>query len=122
MMQQREIMTRLQEIVGELSEQDRQALLAFAEFLSARTARPTARNPSAPEHRPGPPGESVVAAMKRLSTQYPMLDKAKLLGVATGLMGEHVMRGRPADEVIVELEALFDKQYQNLCQEESRES
>jgi len=123
MMRQREIIARLQEIAGALSREDGQTLLAFAEFLAARAdERPTPVPLTPPAPGPGPEGESVVAAMKRLSAQYPMLDKAKLLDAASRLMGEHVLRGRKAPEVIVDLEKLFDSHYQALLQGEHRDS
>jgi len=51
-----------------------------------------------------------------------MLDKAKLLDAASRLMGEHVLRGRKAPEVITDLEKLFDSHYQALLQKEHRDS
>lgn len=123
MMRQREIMARLREIAGALSREDGQTLLAFAEFLAARAeARHPPLHLTRPTPGPGPEGESVVAAMKRLSAQYPMLDKARLLDAASRLMGEHVLRGRKASEVIADLEKLFDSHYQALLQGEHRDS
>lgn len=113
----------MQKVASALSREDGEALLAFAEFLSARAEQHRiSAVPSAPKPGPGPKGESVVAAMKRLSAHYPMLDKAKLLDTASRLMGEHVLRGRPAAEVIAELEALFGQHYQTLLQEGQRDS
>jgi hypothetical protein len=117
MMRHREMMTRLEEIMRALSRDDRQSLLAFAEFLSARAPRRTEiAAPVVPMSRPE--GETVVAAIKRLSAQYPMLDKAKLLDAASRLMGEHVLRRRKADEVITELQKVFESHYQDLMQGE----
>jgi len=122
MMRQREILARLQEIAGALPREDGQTLLAFAEFLVARNAEGQTPAPlPPPKPGPGPEGESVVAAMKRLSAQYPMLDKAKLLDAASRLMGEHVLRGRKAPEVVADLEKLFDNHYQTLLQGEHRD-
>ncbi len=93
-----------------LDEARRQTLLEFAEFLRSRESKPAA--PAAqelppPSVEPAPPGESVVAAIRRLSRGYPMLDKAAILNDASALMAQHVMQGRPREEVIGELEALF---------------
>ena len=104
---------RLCRIFDALSVTDRDTLLAFAEFLQAR-AQPVP-SPSLEIHpHPRPAGESVVAAIKRLSATYPMLDKARMLNETSSLMAQHVMSGRPAAEVIDELEALFKQHYQEL--------
>jgi len=50
------------------------------------------------------------------------LDKAKLLDAASRLMGEHVLRGRKAEEVIAELQKVFESHYQDLMQGEHRVS
>jgi hypothetical protein len=111
-MRQRAIMTRLAETMEALSSEDRQSLLAFAEFLSARAAglRTVIAAPVPSSCR----GEETVgAAIKRLSAQYPMLDKGKLLNVSSRLMSEHVLHGRKTDEVIAELQQVFEKHYQD---------
>ena len=113
MMRQNGIMARLQEIAGALSREDQQALLAFAEFLGARAERSNIMIPM-----PRTDEETVVAAIKRLSAQYPMLDEAKLLDPTSQLMSEYILRGRKAAEVIADLEKLFDAQYQTLSQRE----
>ena len=43
-----------------------------------------------------------------------MLDKAELLNETSVLMTQHIMQGRPADEVIDELEHVFLNHYQKL--------
>lgn len=86
------------------------ALLEFAEFLEAKSQReaPTVLVPLA---IPRASEESVVKAIKRLSATYPMLDKGRLFNETSTLMTQHVMQGRPAPEVIDELEALFKRFY-----------
>ena len=119
MMRQNGIMARLQEIAGALSREDQQALLAFAEFLGARAERSNIMiPPPVPKTMPRTDEETVVAAIKRLSAQYPMLDEAKLLDPTSQLMSEYILRGRKAAEVIADLEKLFDAQYQTLSQRE----
>jgi hypothetical protein len=54
----------------------------------------------------------VVAAIKRLSQTYFMLDKTRMLGHTSGLMTQHIMAGREAREVIDELEAIFRREYE----------
>lgn len=123
MTQSTEIMVRFREIAETLSGEDQQSLLAFAEFLSSRSAQRRVCVPAPiPGPAPGPAGETVVAAMKRLSAQYPMLDKAKLLDGASQLMAEHVLRGRGATDVVARLEELFTGQYQKFLQGERRDS
>ena len=58
--------------------------------------------------------ERVVAAVKRLSKTYFMLDKSKMLGATSDLVTQHIMQGREASDVIDELEQVFIDQYQRL--------
>nr|WP_242467262.1 Crp/Fnr family transcriptional regulator [Ectothiorhodospira shaposhnikovii] len=106
---------RLRGLYRGLSAADRDTLLAFAEFLAGRAAAAPISIP-APEPIPRPEEESVIRAMKRLSATYPMLDKARLLNETSQLMTQHVMQGRAAVEVIDELEAVFARHYQRLCE------
>ncbi len=115
--------TRLLELFEALAPAERDSLLAFAEFLQTR--RSAIGNPGAvavqaakkverpkPLDIPRPETESVVAALKRLTTTYPMLDKSKLLNDTSGLVTQHIMQGRPQVEVVDELEAIFSRHYQ----------
>ncbi len=109
---------RLRALFSSLSDADRQTLLAFAEFLAARDTH-TSDAPlelPLPQITPRPAQESVVAAIKRLSTSYAMLDKAKMLNETAGLMGQHIMQGREAADIIDELETIFAKHYDIFCQ------
>lgn len=106
---------RLLALFGKLAAGDRTSLLAFAEFLASRGEGQqdvVAGGPQAPVDMPRPDKESVVSAMRRLSTAYPMLDKSIILHEAAGLMAAHTLQGRPAVEVIDELEGLFERAYQ----------
>jgi hypothetical protein len=101
---------------------NRDSLLAFAEFLSARQAEAgseaTARAaPMSPAPAPRPADESVVAAIKRLRRGYPMLDSGTMLQETSALMAAHVLQGRNAEAVIDDLEALFATRYRALCAE-----
>ncbi|MES9852133.1 MAG: hypothetical protein ABW170_09910 [Candidatus Thiodiazotropha sp. L084R] len=101
----------------QLAPKDRATLMAFAEFLSGRqeigdiVEDETA--PLEPKLMERPAKESVVKAIKRLSASYFMLERDKLLDETSSLMMSHIMQGRDALEVIEELEALFDKHYQD---------
>ncbi len=100
-----------------LDEQGRQSLLDYAAFLLQRHAAP-ASEPGVPEPEllPRPEGESVVKAIKRLSSSYFMLDRSSIFHQTSALMSEHILQGRPADEVIDDLEQLFAREYQKLTE------
>lgn len=85
----------------------RQSLLDFARFLL--TQQPQAESVFHPPTQvpPGPPDETVVAALRRLRLAYQGLDTDSLLTRASALMGEHLMQGRDAGSVIADLERLF---------------
>lgn len=51
--------------------------------------------------------ESVVAAVRRLNRAHPGLNRRKLLNPVGALLQAHMIDGRPADETIAELEALY---------------
>ena len=95
-----------------LGEREQEMLLAFAEFLRERGVPAPDEPPPVPEPIPRPPEETVVAALKRLARTYPMLDKAEMLNEASALVAQHVLHGRPAAEVIDELERLFRTRYE----------
>jgi hypothetical protein len=98
-----------------LAPAERETLLAFAEFLLTRSTEAQASKPvPEPEDIPRPQKETVVAAIKRLSATYPMLDKPELLNETSVLMTQHVMQGRDIVQVIDELEALFRRFYEEL--------
>jgi len=105
-----------------LSPADQAAVLSFAEFLLSRAATAKAvpavavEIPPEPELGPRPQDEKVVAAIKRLSKAYYMLDKSKMLGVTSDLMTQHVLQGREAVAVIDELEQVFAEHYRQLKQ------
>ena len=74
-----------------------------------------------PVNLPRPENESVVAAIRRLSKSYRMLDKSDMLHETSDLMSSHVLKGRPAEEVIDELEVLFLRHYEKKKQADSGE-
>lgn len=106
---------RLLELFGQLSAREREFALSVLEFLAGRDGESAqSQEPPAPEPIPRPEQETVVAAIRRLSASYPMLDKSLILHEASSLMGAHIMQGRPAPEVIDDLEALFRGRYERL--------
>ena len=105
-----------------LREDEQATLLRFAEFLVASQQRDEVPSPPAASFPvPGdiqrPEEESVIMAIKRLTTTYPMINKDKLLHQTSELMAGHVMQGRAAGDVIDELEQLFAEHYQQLRNE-----
>jgi len=108
-----------------LSAVDQSAVISFAEFLSSRNGSlpltvPGFSEPAPPveipepESIPRPEDEKVVAAVKRLSKTYFMLDKKKMLGETSDLVTQHIIQRRDVVEVIDELEAVFSREYQLL--------
>ncbi|MEW5770395.1 MAG: hypothetical protein AB1831_08525 [Pseudomonadota bacterium] len=89
-----------------------QGLLDYAEFLLGRAPGDTPALPVQPLAIPRPERESVVKAIKRLRETYPMIDRAKILHEASGLMTQHLVHGKSAPEVIDELELLFRRHYE----------
>jgi len=104
---------QLVKLYRSLDPDDQNTLLAFGEFLALRSAANAQedRSPLEPERIPRPRQESVVGAIKRLSRSYFMLDRSRMLNDTSSLMGAHVLQGRPATEVIDELEDLFARHY-----------
>ena len=92
-----------------------QQLLDFAEFLVEKSPQGTVDASEAAEQPlaiPRPDNESVIAAIKRLSKSYSMINKDDILHETSDLMTSHVLKGRPAEEVIDELEILFVTHYE----------
>ena len=101
-----------------LENQDKQSVISFAAFLAAEK-NPTSQQEiianevisDTPKDIPRPKKETVIGAIKRLSEKYPMLDKGSMLDDTSVLMSAHLLQGRTAQEVIDDLELLFQKYY-----------
>ena len=110
---------RLLKLFKQLDRERQQQLLDFAEFLLQKD-RDKTRDPDLlsadhvqePLTIPRPEQETVVAAIKRLSKTYAMLSKDEMLHQTSDLMSEHILKGRPASEVIDDLEIMFIRQYE----------
>ncbi len=116
---------RLLRLFKQLSPAEQRSLLDFAEFLAMREAQQATQPPPAdlrPANIPRPPTESVVAAIRRLSKTFPMLDREALLHETSALMTAHVMQGRPAADVIDELEAVFRRHYRQVKSASDRQA
>lgn len=106
----------LLDIFNSLDENQRQSLLDFAEFLQSR-ANIKHRQVMEPIAIPRPENETVVGAIKRLKQSYPMIDSMEVFALASNLMTDHMVKGRDAEEVISEIEALFADTYQKTLRE-----
>ena len=111
---------QLTEFFRQLSAADQLTMLAFAEFLAARNSAGNtviSREPLVipePEVIQRPAEESVVAALKRLSKSYPMLDKKEMLSATSDLVATNIMQRTDTAIVVDELEAIFRAHYEKL--------
>jgi hypothetical protein len=103
---------QLQRIYHALQQQEQQALLYFAEFLQQNSAPAAEQEKQEPLDIPRPQQEKVIHALRRLAQTYPMLKHEALLRQGADLMSSHFVTGRPAAEVIDELEEIFLRHYQ----------
>ncbi len=99
-----------------LSDNKRETLLSFAEFLNLKQT--TSDNMDDAEIVLQQPilikaeeNESVVKGIKRLKSSYFMIEDDDLLHEISALMSEHIMKGVPAKEIIPRVEAVFEKFY-----------
>src|SRR5688500_6431628 len=99
---------KLLELFDQLTSEQQDKLISFAEFLTASGQEgPVASEPVA---IPRPGSETVTMAIRRLVKTYPMLDRRRLMGEASQLLAQHALEGRPTAQVIDDLEALFSQQ------------
>jgi hypothetical protein len=104
--------SQLSAVFEQLSTDRQQSLYDFAQFLLLQQGGPKASAVSqTPLDISRPDAESVVAAIKRLAKTYPMLNREALLHDTSTLMSAHVMQGRAANDVIDDLQALFESAY-----------
>jgi len=110
--EQRELLA----LYSTLNEPDQRSLISFGRFLAsqqqAELPTPTVEPISSePLDISRPESESVIKAIRRLTETYPMLEKKNLIDSTSILMSAHVLQGRSADQVIDELELLFEEHY-----------
>ncbi len=106
---------RLIELFEALDGEAQNSLIDFAHFLAQREPFQDTEADSAkhePLRQPRPADENVINAIKRLRQSYFMLDTDKLLNETSSLMAQNIMQGRPANEVIDDLEQVFVQHYQ----------
>ncbi|TCV90085.1 Crp/Fnr family transcriptional regulator [Sulfurirhabdus autotrophica] len=109
---------KLSKLFRSLPDAQRQTLLAFAEFLAARGQEGVVKEIPQVNPIPRPSEESVIRAIKRLRATYPMLESGKLLNETSSAMTQHAMHGKPAVEVIDQLEVVFKSHYERYLGEQ----
>ena len=114
---------RLMSVFDGLDKAAQQSLLDYAEFLQSRATGADDEPVALQEPNLIPPqeGESVIQALKRLSSSYPMLDKSRLLNDTSVLVTEHTLQGRDRDDVIIELDRIFKQHYQSYLDEGTKD-
>ncbi len=101
---------KLLDLFDQLTSEQQDKLIAFAEFLNAGAPEgPVATEPAA---IPRPAAETVTMAIRRLTKTYPMLDRRRLMGEASQLLAQHALEGRPSVAVIDDLEVLFSRSFE----------
>lgn len=105
----------LEAIYPHLPDQALATLCEFAEYLANKYP---AVEQAAVEKLPipRPDEESVIAAIKRLSKTYPMLDKKILFEQTSVAMSAHVLQEVSSEESIDRLEDVFSQAYQAFVQ------
>ena len=106
----------LADLFEALDKERQDSLFDYAEFLLSKGGA-VPRTIDEPLEIPRHQNETVVGAIKRLKLTYPMIDSMKVFAVASDLMTDHMVKGRDAEEVINEIEALFEETYQKLLRD-----
>lgn len=101
----------LEKILETLSDETLATLIDFAEFLQKKYPAKARRRPQAVKRIARPEDESVIAAIKRLSRTYPMLDKKILFEQTSVAMSAHVMQDISPEDSIDRLETVFREAY-----------
>ena len=104
----------LTSIFEDLPEKDQITLFEFAEFLKSR-APAVEPEITEPLGIPRPEEESVVAAIKRLKKNYPMVSQKEMLNETSEFMMQHMMQGKSAEDVIDDMEKLFEQKYKTVA-------
>ena len=97
-------------VFEDLPEKDQITLFEFAEFLKSRAPAPLSKI-THPVGIPRPEEESVIAAIKRLKKNYPMVPQKSMLSETSEFMMQHMVQGKSSNDVIDELEILFEVKF-----------
>lgn len=95
-----------------LNNAQQQTVISFMGFLLSQGENKPENKLLLPNMTPRPDKESVIKAIRRLRATYSMLDQNRLFNETSQHMTSHLLHGKPAAEVIDELEAMFANQYQ----------
>ncbi|MFV1997563.1 MAG: Crp/Fnr family transcriptional regulator [Acidiferrobacterales bacterium] len=107
---------KLLKLIRRLPGEQVKILIEYAQFLDSKHGiEPELQTP---QNIPRPQEERVIAAIKRLRSNYPMLDPTRLLTETSELMSQHLTQGRDATEVIDDLEKAFQSHYESLMKEQ----
>ena len=109
---------RILELYDTLNTQGQSQLQSYAEYLCAQPENRDIEKESTqqPKFISAPESESVIAAIRRLSNSYFMLERSTLLNTTSIFMAQHVMQGRSAIDVIKDLEINFATEYTKYCE------
>jgi len=102
-----------------LNEQRKKSLLDYARYLEHVSSSDEPEQKAEklqPLENSRPDKENVVNAIKRLRASYFMLNTDDLLNETSSLMAQFMIQGREADDVIDELEQVFDSHYKKYLQ------
>ncbi len=102
---------KLAELFVKLTDEDQKSLMDFALFLKQKSKEQQKDFPL-PELEARAPDESVIAAIKRLKRSYYMLNMDTLIDETSSYMTQYMVQGRDINEVIDDLEASFNKHYE----------
>jgi hypothetical protein len=102
----------LLKINKELTTQNQQSLLSYAQFLLSEQ-QPTSQPPQHPLTIPRPQTETVIGALKRLRKTYPMIDPDTVMDRTAELVTAHLIHGKPAADIIDQCEQVFLETYQH---------
>ena len=102
-----------------MDEQRKKSLLDYAQYLQqlSSSEAPEQQAKAEPLATPRPDKENVVNAIKRLRASYFMLNTDDLLNETSSLMAQFMIQGRAAEEVIDDLEKVFDSHYRKYLQQ-----
>jgi hypothetical protein len=99
-------------LLAQLDDDHQQSIIDYANFLVQKYKTDNSgAGDLKPESIERPGQETVIAAIKRLKKTYYMLDTDSMLNQTSALMGQHILKGRKASDVIDELQSIFQTQY-----------
>ena len=101
----------LSDIAAGLPDEALLTLFEFSEFLAAKHPKEVEIDQHY-QPLPRPEDESVIAAIKRLSQSYPMLDKTTLFDQTSAAMSAHILQDVSKQASIDKLERIFREKYE----------